>query len=169
MDAKARREKIAERLKYSRQPVTGAALSQEMGVSRQVIVADIALLRSLGLVIYATPGGYLLPPPLGPTRSIAARHEGLPAMQEELETIVALGGKVLDISIEHAVYGEFRATLMLQTLEEVSAFINQMKSSGMAPMSALTGGVHMHGIAAGSEKELDAIIEALHSRGFLVE
>ncbi|MDR2514397.1 MAG: transcription repressor NadR [Christensenellaceae bacterium] len=169
MDAKARRDQIAQRLKYSRQPVTGAALSQEMGVSRQVIVADIALLRSAGLTIYATPGGYLLPPAFGPSRSVAARHEGFSAMQEELETIVALGGKVLDISIEHAVYGEFRATLMLQTLEEVSAFLNKMKGSGMAPMAALTGGVHMHTIAAGSEKELDAITEALRSRGFLVE
>ena len=61
MDAKERRSAILQLLRSRTQPVTGGELAQLMGVSRQVIVQDVALLRTSGASIFATPEGYIMP------------------------------------------------------------------------------------------------------------
>ena len=45
MEGEARREKIMETLRREQGPVSGTELAARMGVSRQVIVQDIELLR----------------------------------------------------------------------------------------------------------------------------
>lgn len=171
MDASLRRQKIAEKLRFSVRPVTGATLSKEMGVSRQIIVADIAILRSAGEHIFATPEGYVLSPASTekPTRIIAAQHLGDVALEDELATIVALGGTVVDVSIEHKIYGEFKAMLLIHDRQGVDNFIHALKDSGMSPMSLLTGGVHLHTILADDEQTLNQIEEALLKKGYLVD
>ncbi|MDD4601954.1 MAG: HTH domain-containing protein [Negativicutes bacterium] len=57
MDAKERRTALCTILKETEQPVTGTELAKMLGVSRQVIVGDIALLRAGGVHVYATPQG----------------------------------------------------------------------------------------------------------------
>ena len=59
MDGKIRRDGIIEILKKETEPVSGSALAKKMGVSRQVIVQDITLLRT-AYPILATARGYLL-------------------------------------------------------------------------------------------------------------
>ena len=59
-DGKLRREKILELLSSSRLPVSGTELARLFGVSRQVIVQDIALLRASSREILSTNKGYLL-------------------------------------------------------------------------------------------------------------
>lgn len=54
MDGKRRREKIIELMKNSRTPLSGTALAEKFGVSRQVIVQDIALLRAADYSIIST-------------------------------------------------------------------------------------------------------------------
>ena len=54
-----RRKNIITMLKQSDVPVSGTRLGKENGVSRQVIVQDITLLRVEGYDIVATPRGYL--------------------------------------------------------------------------------------------------------------
>jgi len=61
MDAKERRNQLMNKLITTGYPVTGSALAQELCVSRQVIVVDIAILRATGTEIYATPQGCLIP------------------------------------------------------------------------------------------------------------
>ena len=46
MDGQARREQIVKILREQREPVSGSRLAKLLGVSRQVIVQDIALLRT---------------------------------------------------------------------------------------------------------------------------
>ena len=46
MNAKVRRSAILARLKHENGPVSATALAKEHGVSRQIIVGDIALLRA---------------------------------------------------------------------------------------------------------------------------
>ena len=75
MDAKERRSAILQLLRNRTAPVTGAELAARMGVSRQVIVQDIALLRTGGQTIFATPEGYLLPA-LSRCRAAAPAHAG---------------------------------------------------------------------------------------------
>lgn len=58
MTGKERRENILDMLS-DRTPVTGSRLASHFGVSRQVIVQDIALLRAANHTIIATTNGYL--------------------------------------------------------------------------------------------------------------
>lgn len=78
MDAQQRRQMIASRLAESSQPLSAGSLAQELSVSRQIIVGDVALLRAGGLDITATPRGYLLPRgAAGVTCTLACRHTAL--------------------------------------------------------------------------------------------
>lgn len=54
-----RRAEIMNILRQSTMPLSGAALGKQLGVSRQVVVQDIALLRQSGEEIYATNRGYV--------------------------------------------------------------------------------------------------------------
>ena len=55
-----RRKALLDLLKTGDGPVSGSTLSGKLGVSRQVIVQDIALLRAANKEIFATPKGYIL-------------------------------------------------------------------------------------------------------------
>jgi len=61
MNARERRRSIMAVLERAKDPVSGSALAREVGVSRQVVVQDIALLRADGHDIVATNRGYVLP------------------------------------------------------------------------------------------------------------
>ena len=73
MDAAARRRAIAAALEKADGPVPASVLGERCGVSRQIIVGDIALLRAAGAEITATlaamspgaarPRGSGAPPP----------------------------------------------------------------------------------------------------------
>ena len=60
MKAAERRDAIIKKLKNSAEPLSGAALAQELGVSRQVIVQDISILRAQGNEVLSTNRGYVL-------------------------------------------------------------------------------------------------------------
>ncbi len=87
------------------QPVTGAELARRLGVSRQVIVQDIALLRAEDKQIISTSRGYLLYDPIdyaGSCRWVFYVTHTTGQTRDKLLTIVELGGRVLDVSVEHA-------------------------------------------------------------------
>ncbi|MDN5277465.1 MAG: uncharacterized protein PWR01_1430 [Clostridiales bacterium] len=170
MSADERRQEILRIIKGSSQPVTGAYLAGLLGVSRQVIVQDIAILRAAGEEIIATPQGYMIPKNLYPRRYrrvIACKHsdEGI---EDELMTIVDLGGTVLDVSVEHGVYGEFKARLMIKSPSDVRAFMEAMKKEKAEPLCSLTEGVHLHTIEADDPAVLDRIEAALREKGYLL-
>ena len=106
MDGQTRREQILKMLAESEQPLSGSALAHQLGVSRQIIVSDIALLRAANRDIMATARGYLLYSPPVPRRSrcFMVSHTD-EQMEDELNTIVDLGGRVLDVLIPHPIYG----------------------------------------------------------------
>ena len=60
MQAESRRQNIIQILMQSKAPVSAGRLAARFGVSRQIIVGDIALLRASGTDITATPRGYIL-------------------------------------------------------------------------------------------------------------
>ena len=103
MDGKERRQQLIALLKTTSEPLTGTALARLLGVSRQVIVGDMAILRAAGCEIYATPQGYVLPAAKVPTAVIAklACSHDRNRMAEELNIILDHGGKVLDVIVEH--------------------------------------------------------------------
>lgn len=170
MKGEERRNKILQKLKNTQRPIKGGELSEEYCVSRQVIVQDIALLRAEGSEIIATPQGYIL---LGPNngsvkRVIAVKHNEK-ELEDELKTIINMGGKVLDVTIEHKIYGELTGKLQLKSLFDVEEFMKKIANEGAMPLSQLTQGVHIHTIEAESNEIMVRIINALKQKGYLIK
>lgn len=171
MDAKERRAMLVERLRSPGRPVTGGALAQELGVSRQIVVGDIAILRASGLNIYATPQGYILPgadKAPNVTATLPCKHT-LEDLERELTIIVDNGGKILDVIVEHAIYGELKGNLMLASRRDVADFVQRLKTSGAEPLCNITGGVHLHTVEAPSPDILSCIKEELQKSGILLK
>lgn len=169
MDAKERRNQLVNKLKVTGIPVTGSALAQELGVSRQVVVGDIAILRAAGLEVYATPQGYLMPaarPQSVKTAKIACHH-GWDKLADELTIIIDNGGKVLDVIVEHPIYGELKGNLMLASRRDMDEFLHNLKNSGAEPLSAITGGIHLHTVEVPSLKVLARIEKELDEQNIL--
>ncbi|HHT73639.1 MAG TPA: transcription repressor NadR [Firmicutes bacterium] len=168
-----RRAEILKVLKQAKEPVTGTQLSQEFGVTRQVVVADIAILRAQGENIMATPQGYLLyPTKPGPglRRTIAARHsEDLGEIKDELAVVVELGGAVVDVTVEHPLYGEMTGNLQCRTMADVEQFVGKMQAAKAEPLLVLTDGLHLHTIEAPDEGTMARILAELKRRGYLAE
>ncbi len=160
MEGESRRKKIIELLKRDQAPISGSRLAAMMGVSRQVIVQDIALLRALDKNILSTNKGYILYDPYvektGARRTIAVYHTD-DEMREELYAIVDCGGRVLDVVVEHDVYGQLTGDLILKSRQDVDEFIEKIQSSGSQSLMTLTGGHHFHTIEADTEEKLDLI------------
>lgn len=170
MDGQERRAAIREKLKQTANPVTGAALAKALNVSRQVIVGDIAILRASGFDIYATPDGYMVPAPKK-TEEVTARYacrHGRAELAQELEIIIDNGGKVVDIVVEHPVYGEIKANLMLSSRRQLAEFLHKLAGSGAEPLSIVTGGIHLHTVSAPSGDILQRIGAELQAKGILV-
>lgn len=169
LEGEARREKLMDILTGSSRPVSGSALAKSLGVSRQVIVQDIALLRAVNKNILATTRGYILYSTDTPTchRSYCVNHDD-EAIQDELNTIVDNGGKVLDVVIEHEVYGQISANLILENRRDVENFCQLLKHTNAKPLNIIAGGIHYHTVEARSEVILDNIGRALDEKGYLI-
>ena len=160
MDGRIRRDAIIEFLKNEKEPVSGSSLAKKMGVSRQVIVQDITLLRT-AYPILATARGYLLNQVDSKCRRTFCVKHSMEQARDELNRIVDLGGKVLDIMVEHDVYGEIRADLMIARRKDVDSFCTQLESSKSGPLNSIGCGVHYHTVEAENEEILEEIGKAL--------
>ena len=169
MDSDTRRKALAEYLGRARSPVSAAALAREFSVSRQIIVGDVALLRAGGLEVTATPRGYLLPrPPAGVARTFACRHRG-DQMELELNAIVDQGCTVLDVIVEHPIYGQLTGPLRLSSRYEVAQFVARCREEEAAPLSQLTEGVHLHTLLCPSTAAAGRVRDALERLNFLYQ
>jgi len=169
MDALERRKVIACRLEQSDGPVSATALAKECGVSRQIIVGDVALLRAGGMDIAATPRGYILPSHApGLIRTLAARHHG-DQMEAELNAIVDQGCTVIDVIVEHPIYGQLTGPLRLSNRYEVRQFVERCREQAVAPLSLLTEGIHLHTIACPDEAAFERVKQELRAMKVLLE
>ncbi len=106
MQAGERRKAILELLRQASRPLSAGYLAGRFSVSRQAVVGDVALLRASGADISATPRGYvILKARQGLIRQVACRHDGL-GMEAELCAVVDQGCSVLDVIVDHPVYGQ---------------------------------------------------------------
>lgn len=167
MNAEQRRARILQTLQSSGGPVSATALAGQLGVSRQIIVGDVALLRAGGADITATPRGYVILPPSGLVRQVAVRHAP-DQMERELNLMVDYGCTVLDVMVEHPVYGQLTGRLDLSSRYEVSQFIQKVAGSRSQPLSALTGGIHLHTLSCPDKGAWNRVLEALDREGFLL-
>lgn len=169
MEGAVRRDKIMELLQKSSEPVSGTELAKILKVSRQVIVQDIALLRSVNKNILATTRGYLLYNEKNhkSNRVFIVKH-AKEAMEDELCTIVDNGGSVLDVIVVHNIYGEIKVDLVIKNRQNVYDFIKKITKEGATPLNELTDGTHFHTVEAETEEILDEIEKALREKGYLV-
>ena len=169
MDAETRRAAILRRLETEESPVSASTLAGEFSVSRQIIVGDVALLRAGGSEISATPRGYVLARTVqGIERTVACRH-GLDGTREELYILVDNGCSVLDVVVEHAVYGQLVGQLQLSSRYDVDQFMDRLGSEGNKPLSTLTEGIHLHTLRCPDEAAYERAREALRRAGYLLE
>lgn len=167
MDALHRRQEILKALQQSTQPLSASALAKTLGVSRQIIVGDVALLRAGGTDIYATPRGYVLTRSnTNLIRTLACRHTAA-EMEAELCAMVDHGCTVLDVIVEHPVYGQLTGPLQLTSRYDISQFI--LRSREAQPLSLLTEGIHLHTLACPDEAAYERVVQDLRRLGFLLE
>ena len=160
-----RRQDVFELLKSSERPVSAADLAHKFGVTRQVIVADIALLRASNIDIVSTNRGYILKAnlPSKPRRVFKVSHD-MTRTLDELNSIVDAGGRLLDVIVNH-----LKADLNISNRRQVSIFMDKMDLDGNKPLSLLTDDyIHYHTVEADNEEDLDYIEEVLAKEGFLV-
>lgn len=169
MDAQERRNAIARALEQADAPLSATALAREFSVSRQIIVGDIALLRAAGTDITATPRGYVIPRSgAGLKRTLATRHTAA-EMETELNAMVDQGCTVLDVTVEHPIYGQLTGPLNLSNRYEVGQFISRCREEEAAPLSLLTEGIHLHTVLCPDEGAFTRVREALRRLGVLLE
>lgn len=167
MSGEERRNKILEHISGESIPVSAASLAGELGVSRQVIVQDIALLRAQGHDIFATHRGYLLENASAAERVFKLRHTD-DELKAELYAVVDMGGSVEDVFINHKVYGRVRAQLNISSRKKADELIEKIQSGKSSPLKNITSDYHYHTVTADSEDTLDEIEARLGELGFLV-
>lgn len=163
-----RREQIINCIKNSAAPVSGKALAQKYDVSRQVIVQDIALIRAAGHDILSTNRGYILNAPKVVSRVFKVHHTD-EALEDELCSIVDMGGRVVNVMVNHHVYGHMEAMLNISSRRNVAEFISDIRSGKSSPLKNITSNYHYHRVEADDAKTLDMIEAALRRNGYLIE
>ena len=167
MHSDERRRAIAEILRASDGPISASALAERFSVSRQIVVGDSALLRSAGEEILATPRGYVTPNEAhGLVRRVAVKHTPQ-EMEEELNAIVDHGCTVVDVIVDHPVYGQLTGPLQISNRYEVGQFIERCENA--EPLSRLTDGIHLHTLSCPDEAAFARVKDALRALGVLLE
>ena len=171
MTGEERRAQILEILKEQGPPLSGTALAKHFRVSRQVIVQDIALMRAENHSILSTNKGYLYRTEATentqPKRVFYVKHT-TDQVLEEFRTVIELGGKILDVAVEHEIYGQIRVDLLIETDQDAVEFSERLGRCRDNPLKVLTDDCHYHTVAAPSEKLLDLIQQDLAKKGFLL-
>ncbi len=158
MSGTERRQRIVELLMVADEPLSGTALARELGVSRQIIVQDMALLRARAdLEILSTYQGYLLHRTEQPCSRVFKVRHNTERTEEELLEIVDLGGRVEDVFVYHRVYGVVKGQLHIRSRKDVRCFMERLKESRSAPLMLITDEYHYHTVTAEDPETLDQI------------
>lgn len=168
MTGQERRKEIARRIQYADDPVAARQLAAQFGVSRQVIVQDVALIRAWGYDIISTNRGYMLNVPKRADRVYKVHHTD-EQLEEELCAIVDMGGCVENVMIRHRVYGQLEARLHIDSRRRVTEFLQDIRNGKSSPLKNITSNYHYHRITADNETVLDLIGQELEKHGFLVK
>lgn len=78
-----------------------------------------------------------------------------------------MAGTVVDVIVEHPLYGQLTGPLQLSSRYDVAQFI--ARSHTAQPLSVLTGGIHLHTLLCPSEDAYRRELDALRQAGFLLE
>lgn len=169
MDSKGRREDLIIKFKTNDVPIKGSELAKLYGVTRQVIVKDIAILRAKGEKIIATPDGYRMIDKNNRYKDVIITKHSNENLKKEMEIIIKYGGIIENVIVSHPVYGEISGTIMVKSFNDLNKFMDRYNSNETIPLSILTNGVHMHTISAIDKDSIELIKKELKEEGFLVQ
>ena len=166
MKAAERRNAIANLLLSGDEAITGSTLSEIFGVSRQIIVQDISILKGTGYEILSTHNGYIIQKsPL--KERVFKVHHTTDQTEDELNLIVGLGGIVVDVFVWHKVYGKVVAPLNISSPLHVKQFIEGVRTGKSSELMNITGGYHYHTVRGETEEVLNRIESSLEARGYI--
>lgn len=171
MTASERRNFILQALETTNAPLSASKLALTLGVSRQLVVGDVALLRASGIPVFATPRGYLLESAGekdGLRCVVACRHDRA-HLKDELYTVVDCGCGVLDVIVEHPVYGQLSGQLQIFSRYDADNFCKKLLENEAQPLCHLTGDVHLHTLRCPSEAHREQVMAALTQKGFIFD
>lgn len=156
-------------LRSAERPLSATKFAKELSVSRQIIVGDVALLRASGEKILATPRGYILERTNGQIEYTVACVHDFENMEKELNIMVDNGCTVINVTVEHPIYGQLTGQLQLSSRYDVSQFMEKLRKGEVAPLCQLTGGVHLHALSCPDEACFERTKAALADAGLLYE
>ncbi len=166
MKVENRRQSILNTLAAASAPVSAGRLSAEFGVSRQIIVKDIAALRAQGYAIAAMARGYVLEQQLRCKKVFKVIHTD-EEVEKELNLIVDLGGCVEDVFIYHKFYNQIKAPMHIKSRYDVAHFLKNIAEGKSSLLKNVTAGYHYHTVVADDAQTLKRIEDALWASGFL--
>lgn len=167
-----RRQELLSRLKKVDHPITGGELAKIANVSRQVIVNDMNLLKARNEPIIATSQGYLYIKMENGNKLIERKIVCLHTAEDtedEMMSIVDCGVTINNVIVEHPLYGEITASMMISNRLEVEQFVRRVKETKASLLADLTNGTHLHVISAPSIEQLDQAEAVLREKGYLIE
>lgn len=168
MKSDERRNLIIQTLSKCNSSISATSLANNFSVTRQIIVADIALLRASGYQIIADNKGYkLITANNDLIKRIAVQHSK-DYVNNEFYAIVDNGGKVLDVIIEHPIYGKISVELNITSRYEADEFVKKLNNTNSHPLSILTQGLHIHTIEVPNNESFEKIKLKLNELGILI-
>lgn len=75
--------------------------------------------------------------------------------------MVDQGCTVLDVIVEHPIYGQLTGPLRLSSRYDVAQFVARCEEEDAAPLSQLTEGVHLHTVLCPDQRAAERVREAL--------
>lgn len=168
MKCEVRRQEILNMLTESPTPISASVLSGRFGVSRQIIVKDIAQLRLEGADISALARGYFIKKAERPSRVFKVFHSD-EDVESELTLIVDSGGTVDDVFVYHKAYNKVSAPMNIKSRRDVSKFLNNIATGKSRLLKNVTSGYHYHTVSADSFETLKLIEDKLWESGFLAK
>ena len=167
MKVAERRKAIVNLLLSSKEPISGSELSRQFGISRQIIVQDISVLKGTGCEILSTNQGYVIQKSPLCERVFKVRHT-TNETEDELSCIVNLGGTIVDVFVWHKVYGKIEANLNISTQLHIKQFLEGVRTGKSTELMHITSGYHYHTVRAENEAVLDRIEATLAERNYIV-
>ncbi len=169
-NAEERRNQIKSILSAASTAVSAASLAEKLGVSRQIIVGDIALLRAAGCDIEATARGYVDRSSKEGKKAnrckVVCQHQDSET-EKELQIFVDNGCRVIDVTVEHPVYGQLTGLLNIANRYDIKCFLQKVAQSDAHSLCELTDGIHLHTIEYPEEETLKRTLQELRESGIL--
>ncbi|MBM7558455.1 transcription repressor NadR [Marinitoga litoralis] len=155
-----KKDKILNILMNRDTPIKGKELAEIIGVSRQMIIQYISKLKTEGYNITSTRDGYILEREKGIRKMIAVKHSS-DEIEDELFSIVKAGGKILDVIVEHPIYGEIKGRIDVENENDIIKFLSLLKTTHATPLLELSNGIHIHTIEVKDDETFEKVKNAI--------